>query len=150
MAEPTPLSVAEQTQISRALIIWLNSFPELPAGVKKLSFQSLPKTGPAMSMGGLTGAVKTAEYIDGSYEAQYPFAIVYRVIPKDDDARLNAQSILNDFGEWMEQQSDYPNIGTGRTVTEISRTSTPGLAYRDDAGNEDYQGLYVLKYEQEG
>ncbi len=148
MADVTPLSGAEQTQIARALIVWLNTFPSKP--VTKLSFQNLPKTGPGMSMGGLAGAVKTGEYVDGSYDAQYPFSIVYRITPSSDNDRMNAQSLLDSFGEWMESQANFPNLGTKKTATEIIRTSTPGLVYRDDAGNEDYQGLFVLNYEQEG
>ena len=49
-----------------------------------------------MSLTTIQGAYKTAQYIDGSYEAQYQFGILYRSLPTDSEERLDAESELND------------------------------------------------------
>lgn len=98
-----------------------------------------------MSLTTIQGAYKTAQYIDGSYEAQYQFGILYRSLPTDSEERLDAESELNKLGEWAE--GNWPDLGDGKNVTTVQRTSSASLLARYEDKVEDYQILMTMEYE---
>ena len=98
-----------------------------------------------MSLTTIQGAYKAAQYIDGSYEAQYQFGILYRSLPTDSEERLDAESELNKLGEWAEE--NWPDLGDGKNVTTVQRTSSASLLARYDDNVEDYQILMTMEYE---
>lgn len=141
------VSGMEQDQISRALLIWLNEYPKKPAGVSRIEFEFLPADGTGMSMSTVQASYKTNEYISGSYDAQYQFALLYRVQPERSGDRLNADEILNDLGRWADNREDMPVLGTNIKVTSIDRNSTAAMIGRYEDRSEDYQILMQMEYE---
>lgn len=138
------VSGLEQDQVSRALLIWLNQYPDKPVG--RIEFEFLGKAN-GMSLSTVTASYKTEEYITGAYDAQYQFAILYRVSPETSGDRLNAAEILDTLGRWAEERRDLPPLGEGMTATRIERNSTGSLIARYDDNTEDYQILMNLLYE---
>lgn len=138
------VSGLEQDQVSRSLLIWLNQYPQKP--VTRIEFEYLPNA-PSISVSSITAAFKTAEYISGAYEAQYQFAVLYRIKPEASGERLNAVELLDNLGKWAELRVDKPVLGPDKTVTAVERNSTATMIARYDDGTEDYQILMNLLYE---
>lgn len=134
----------EQDQVSRALLVWLNQYQEKP--INHIEFEFLGKDG-GMALSSITAAYKTTEYITGNYDAQYQFAIIYRVMPSTSGERLTAAESLDTLGRWAEARTDLPVLGTNMTAMLIERNSTASMIRRFDDGSEDYQLLMNLIYE---
>lgn len=133
------VTAREQEGISRAVLSWLKKHnPDI-------EFEYLPPERSGMSLTTIQGAYKTAQYIDGSYEAQYQFGILYRSLPTDSEERLDAESELNKLGEWAEE--NWTDLGDGKNVTTVQRTSSASLLARYDDNVEDYQILMTMEYE---
>ncbi len=133
------VTAREQEGISRAVLSWLKKHnPDI-------EFEYLPPERSGMSLTTIQGAYKTAQYIDGSYEAQYQFGILYRSLPTDSEERLDAESELNKLGEWAEE--NRPDLGDEKNVTTVQRTSSASLIARYEDKVEDYQILMTMEYE---
>lgn len=142
------VSGLEQDQISRVLLMWMNQYPNKP--VSRIEFEFLPDSGVGMCLSTVTAAFKTGENIDGSYDAQYQFAILYRSKPDDSGARLRMDEVLNNLGIWAESREDKPALGPGKTVLSIDRNSTASLIAKYPDNSEDYQVLMTMNYEVRG
>lgn len=135
---------AEQDQVSRALMLWLNQCPYKP--VKRIEFEYVPQDGNGMGIMTITAAYKTTEYISGAYEAQYQFALLYRSQPATSGERLESLGSVTAVAEWAESAS-LPDIGERRKAIRIERNSPAVMLARYDDGSEDYQILMTLDYE---
>lgn len=138
------VSGLEQDRVSRSLLVWLNEYPDKP--VNRIEFEFLDKES-GMSLSTVTAAYKTEEFITGAYNAQYQFAILYRVKPETSGDRLGAAETLDTLGRWAEEQIIMPVLGPGMSATRIERNSTGSMIARYDDGTEDYQILMNLLYE---
>lgn len=139
------ISVQEQDQVARALLAWLNQYPEKP--VRRIEFECLPADKSGMALSTITAGYKLAEYITGGYDAQYQFSILYRVLPETSGDRLDAAERLGRLGRWAEQRADLPPLGAGKVATKVERSSPAALAARYEDDSEDYQILMQLLYE---
>ncbi len=129
------LSISEQNYISTAIVLLLNSYPDLP--VDKVIFGSINKDG-GMAIYPMSGAVVLNEDICGNKECQYPFFILYRAMPTTSNQRINSKEFLDKIGEFLEE-STYPELTGNRLIKSIARTSPSfGVAKYDD-GSEDWQ-----------
>ena len=91
------VSAAEEDQVSRKLLVWLNTYPELP--VDLIRFEFLPADTSAMAMSTIQAAYIVRKYITGGYVADYQFKIIYRVKPgNSNDKRLKADCGCADPG----------------------------------------------------
>lgn len=133
------VTAREQESISRAVLLWLKKHSPT------IEFEYLPPERSGLSLTTIQGAYKTAQYIDGSYEAQYQFGILYRSLPTDSEERLDAESELNKLGEWAEE--NWPDLGDEKNVTTVQRTSSASLLARYEDKVEDYQILMTMEYE---
>lgn len=100
-----------------------------------------------MMLTSVSGAFKTAQYVDGSYSAQYQFGIMYRALPTSSGERLDVETLLNEVGAWAEEHP--PELGEGMTVTDVERITPAALVARYEDLTEDYQILMTMKYEVE-
>lgn len=135
------LTVREQDTVSRAVLLWLQGH------VPDIEFEYLPPEHSGMMLTSVSGAFKTAQYVDGSYSAQYQFGIMYRALPTSSGERLDAETLLNEVGAWAEEHP--PELGEGMTVTDVERITPAALVARYEALTEDYQILMTMKYEVE-
>ena len=139
------VSAAEEDQVSRKLLVWLNTYPELP--VDLIRFEFLPADTSAMAMSTIQAAYIVRRYITGGYVAEYQFKIIYRVKPgNSNDKRLKADEMLNALGDWATSETP-PDIGDGRRVIRIEPTTRSSLFAVYENGDEDHQILMKMNYE---
>ena len=138
------VSAAEEYQVSRKLLVWLNTYPEKP--VDLIRFEFLPAHTTAMAMSTIQPAYILKKYILGGYKAEYQFKLIYRIKPgNSNDKRLKADELLDALGDWTIGQR--PDIGEGKTVVSVEPTTRSSLFAVYENGDEDHQILMKLTYE---
>lgn len=136
------VSAAEQAEIARTVLRWLNSYTEKPAS--KVDFEFLGKTS-GLCITTVQSAFKTKQYINGGYQAQYQFEIVYRLIASNADARLAADEALDTMGEWAENNT--PELPLGVNRWRVKRDTGAACVARYDNNAEDHSISMTLLYE---
>ena len=135
---------AEEDQVSRKLLAWLNTYPDKP--VDLIRFEFLPADTEAMAVSTIQAAYIVRKYILGGYQAEYQFKVIYRVKPGNSiDKRLKADETLNALGDWADGQR--PNIGDGKRVISLEPTTRSSLFGTYENGDEDHQILIKMNYE---
>lgn len=93
-------------------------------------------------------SIKTHEYVDGSYEAQIRFAIIYRRLSVNGVLeRVNSIDIINQFGMYLDTIDEFEFSDESIYINSITQTSNAGLVYRDDSGIEDNGANFILLYD---
>lgn len=91
------------------------------------------------------------QYLDGSSLRVYNFAfnsVEYTIEELD---RVGADEFYEEFGEWLEAQSEagnLPVLGPGKSAIEISATGWGYLFEQNESGTGIYQVQCRLIYEQ--
>ena len=94
------VSSEEEQDISRKMMVWVNSFSDddLPAATINYEFLAADSASVALSV--IQGAYITKRYLLGGHEAEYQFKIIARIKPGgSNDKRLKADAVLNRFGD---------------------------------------------------
>lgn len=153
--KPKPLVAAEeQDKISRNVLIWLNTFPDIPATVlagnalTPINFEFLEANVPGMALSTIQSPYIVVRYITGGYKAEYQFKIIYRIVPgstASPDKRLKADELLNRLGDWVTQSN--PDLGSGITALGVEATTRSSLFAMYENGDEDHQIFMKLTYE---
>lgn len=139
----TLVPAEQQAQISRVMRSFLAGWADKP--LAKLDFENLGETsGLALSV--IQGAYKTRQYIDGTYQAQYQFKIIYRAIAETTAERLDMDEVLNEYGSWAETQT-LPTFGDNIVPLKLKRDTAAACFARYENGAEDHQILMTLIYE---
>lgn len=143
------MAAEEVDKISRSLSVWANTFPGKPVAVIRYEFLDIDeKTGDetAMALSTIQGTYITRRYILGGYQAEYQFKIIYRIKPgNSNDKRLQADEMLNRFGDWAMTQK--PDLGEGINALKAEPTTQSSKFAEYEDGYEDYQILMRLTYE---
>lgn len=93
-------------------------------------------------------ATKLHEYVDGSYEAQIRFALIYRRLSVNGvSERVNAIDLINQFGMLLDNIEEFEMLNNTIYINSISQQTNAGLLYRDDSGIEDNSANFVLRYD---
>lgn len=140
------VSAEEEQDISRKMMIWVNSFSDddLPAATINYEFLAADSASVALSV--IQGAYITKRYLLGGHEAEYQFKIIARIKPGgSNDKRLKADAVLNRFGDWAMQ--NYPSLGDGVRVCRMEAVSRAAVFAMYQGGWEDHQILMKMKYE---
>lgn len=139
----TPVRTMEgSAKIARAMFKFVNSWPDKPVAIR---LDILEKNVNSMMLQQTGGSIVTSRYADGSYRGTWSFAISVRVSGEDSSVRLNAISIINELGGWMEDQS-LPVLGDGYTAQSLAMASYPVLVGGYPDGSQDYQSIFNLTY----
>lgn len=141
------LTTAEEEQrISRAIMVWINGYPNLPTAITRIDYEQLPADAVGMAMSAIQGASIVRRYVTGGHEGEYQFKLIYRLKPgTSNDQRLKADEMLNAIGDWA--IANPPTLGTGITVRKLEATARSTLYAVYDNGDEDHQILFRLLYE---
>ena len=134
----------EQSNISRKLLLWLNSAPDKP--VARVNYEYLGDVD-GLVLSTIQGAYKTRQYIGGGYRAQYQFKLIYRTHPSTNDERLTAEETVNALGAWAAENAKDLYLDENMTVVSVTRDTVAALFARYEGGAEDYQILMTLTYE---
>lgn len=93
-------------------------------------------------------ATKLHEYVDGSYEAQIKFSLIYRRLSVNGVAeRINAIDIINQFGMYCDTIDEFEFDDDLIYINSIAQQTNAGLIYRDNSGIEDNSANFVLRYD---
>lgn len=137
----TLVPAEERSEVTRAVLAWLNSYADKPA--KRVDFEYLGESGITLST--IQSAYKTKQYIDGSYQAQYQFNVVYRTAPENADERVAADEALDKMAAWCE--TSLPALGGALIALKVVCTNNSALITRYENGIEDHQISLTLTYE---
>lgn len=136
---------AEEEQLSRNVLIWLNTFPDIPETVDTIRYEALKDDTTCMALSTIQGAYITKRYILGGYRAEYQFKVIYRIKPGNSmDKRLKADELLDKLGIWASRNK--PNWGDIR-VLWVGPTTQSSLFAMYENRDEDHQILMKLEYE---
>ncbi len=138
------VSAKEEDQVSRKLLAWLNTFPDIPLSIDLIDYEFMDADTPGMSLSNIQATYIVERFIHGPYLADYQFKIIYRVKPASPDARLKADEMLDHLGDWATGQK--PNIGEGLEVQELEQTTRSSLFARMENGWEDHQIFMRMTY----
>lgn len=134
----------EEDQISRKLLAWLNTFPDVPLSIDLIDYEFMDAGAPGMSMSLVQSAYVVERFIHGPYTAEYQFKIIYRTKPSSPGGRLDADETLDALGGWAAGQT--PDIGEGLEVQELEQTTRSSLFARIEGGWEDHQIFFRMTY----
>lgn len=140
----TLVSAQESADVSRAVRKWLNTYPNKP--LSKLDFEWLGEKG-GLCISTIQAAYKTRQFIDGTYQAQYQFKIIFRTTATTADERITADEVLDDYGAWAEANIDTLTLGDNIRIRKVKRDTAAALFARYDGDAEDHQILLTLEYE---
>ena len=135
------VSAAQNADIERAVVSWLNTYPEKPC---RVDYGFLPKTS-GLAVSTIQSAFKVAQYITGGYKAQYQFELVFRLVASNADERIAADELLNTIGEWMENNIPDPPAGVNRW--KVNRATGAAHITSYDNGAEDHAIQMIILYE---
>ncbi len=138
------VSGKEEGQVSRNLLVWLNTFPDIPLSIDLIDYEFMDADTSGMSMSTIQSTYVLERFIHGPYIADYQFKIIYRTNPASPDARLNADELLDNLGDWATGQKPY--IGDGLEVQELEQTTRSSLFARMEGGWEDHQIFMRMTY----
>ena len=151
-SENTPVLLvdkSEEDQVSRNMVIWVNTFPYLPddlSGDIAINFEYLVADVPCMALSTIQSTAITKRYILGGHQAEYQFKIIYRIKPGESiDKRLKADELLDRFGDWARTQRPY--IGENMRVIRMEATTRSSVFAVYENGDEDHQILMKMTYE---
>lgn len=134
----------EEQRISRAMMAWVNTYPNLPVGI--VNFEQLKADASSMALSTIQAAYIVRRYIYGGHRGEYQFKIIYRIKPgASNDARLKADELLDAIGDWAAQ--NYPDLGEGVRVMRLEATTRSSVFAVYENGDEDHQILMRMIYE---
>lgn len=139
------VSAEESAAVARAVCDWLYKCPERPLSLR-IDFEWLDEE-KGLCVSTMQSAYKTRQYIDGTYEAQYQYHILYRTVPMDGDERLAADELLNRFAAWAEANTGALALADGLRVRKVKRDTNAAIIGRYEDGSEDHQINMTLIYE---
>ena len=137
-------SAEEEQKISRAMMVWINGYPNLPVSI--VDFEQLRADTTSMALSTIQAAAIVQRFILGGHRGEYQFKIIYRLKPGiSNDARLKADELLNAIGDWA--TNNYPALGVGIRVVKVEPTTRGSLFAIYENGDEDHQILMKMIYE---
>ena len=140
------VSAEEEQDISRKMMVWVNSFSDDDMPAATINYEFLPADSAGMALSTIQGAYITRKFILGGHEAEYQFKIIARIIPgSSNDKRLKCDAMLNRFGDWA--AGNWPDLGKNVRVRRMEAASRAALFARYEDGTEDHQILMKLTYE---
>lgn len=146
--EPKPLVFVEeeeQDRLSRSVMTWLNTFPDLPPEAGRFDFETLKDGRTCLALSTIQAPYIVRHYILGGHKAEYQFKLIYRIIPGNStDKRLKADELLNKMGVWASRNK--PDLSPLLSV-RVEPTTQSSLFAMYENGDEDHQILMKLTYE---
>jgi len=137
----TYVPISERSKVSRAVCIWLSTCQYVP--FERVEYEYLEERG--MTVSATITSYKTKQYIDGSYQAEFPFSLVYRDRPNNADERMKMDEALMKIAEWAES-NDIELCGN-MISQKVECTDSATMTARYEDGTEEHQITLKLIYE---
>lgn len=148
------VAAEEEDKISRNVLIWLNTFPEIPDAVlagnplTPINFEFLADNTPGIALSTVQTPYIVERYIVGGYKAEYQFNVIYRIVPGNTtgpDKRLKADELLNRLGDWAARS--VPDLGVGIRALKVEAVTRASMLTPYENGDEDHQITMRMIYE---
>ena len=123
-----PLSGTEYRRVGALIYDRICSYPNLPCEVDYQGINGINHIGFLTTPGGKI----LKRYVTGAFQAQLPFEIALKSMPTDNNLSFNAESLVDDIADWLEERP-YPELSDGRVVTQIIMDS---ITYRSEAQDD--------------
>lgn len=139
---------AEEENISREVMVWINKCPYVPETIYRdiVLYESLKDDQECMAISTIQGTYITKRYILGGHEAEYQFKIIYRVKPGASiDGGLQADELLDRIGQWA--CANKPELGEGIRTVRVRADTRAAIFAAYSNGDEDHQVMMTLTYE---
>lgn len=143
---------AEDQKISRSVLAWANSWPNIPDGINRINYEQFTSSSsgepltPGMMLSTVAAASIVRKYITGGHRGEYQFALVYRIKPKNSNGdRLEADEALNDFGDWA--VANPPTLGDGVVAVKVDIVARGSFVGSYENGDESHQIPLKLTYD---
>ena len=147
MDEKEKLTIKDSECAQKAILSLILQYPRFPKTFKadntSVRWNSINET-TSVGIFPLQGAVYLQKYVSGSYTAQIPFQIVYKSSPTTNKASIDAQTVLEELGKWLED-SGIEFKDTHMRLEGISRTSNV-FSLSQDEKQMGYGVNMQLKY----
>lgn len=162
MTEKEPIKFSDIKVILTALKDLINQFPELPPQVQEdgVFFEQLKPREIGLCLSTVpSNSVKIKEYVCGKYIGRYTFKLIFQKMSVSNTQRINAQDILEKISNWLEknpiekedgtvyQLDKYPELGNGRKIKKIVKTSFARIVQRLEPNIEISEVNLYLDYE---
>lgn len=166
------VAAEEEDKISRNVLIWLNTFPDIPDAVlagnplTPINFEFLADNTPGIALSTVQTPYIVERYIVGGYQAEYQFNVIYRIVPGNTtgpDKRLKADELLNRLADWAQQEmridweyndfkfyntkKNLPDLGTGIRALKVETVTRASMLTPYENGDEDHQITMRMIYE---
>lgn len=148
------LSKTEYDKVGEMLLELIAECPYIPADLKGkaggIQYQSM---GTEKCIGILTlpGAKYVKRYVSGSFVAQISFQIAYKSSPTSNKQRIDAQAVVDNIMDWLEDIENLPSLSGGRTITSITASSS--FATVDEVSGDKatvFVAIAEMRYEKKG
>ena len=134
----------EEQSITRSVMVWINTYPELPVSI--INFEQLRPDASSMALSLIQSAAIIRRFITGGHQGELQFKVIYRIKPgTSNDERLKADELLNAIGDWAAE--NYPTLGENIVVRRVEATTRSALFAMYENGDEDHQILFRMIYE---
>lgn len=147
MEEAEKLTIKDAESAQKAILALVLQYTGFPGTFKAtnttVKWNSI-NDGTSVGIFPLQGAIYLKKYISGSYTAQLPFQIVFRSSPTTNKASIDAQTVLEDLGRWLEE-SGIEFKDQHMKLESINRTS-PVYSFGKNEKKTDYAVNMQLKY----
>ena len=139
---------AEEDQVSRNVLNWLNTCPEIPRSIRSIKYEMLEDDTASMALSTIPGTYILTTDITGDYEAEYQFKVIYRGQPESSGDRLRLDETLDSIGDWavLNGRKHGPSLGAGKRPVKVETSTRSSLFARYENGDEDHQIIMKLTY----
>lgn len=139
MDEIKPLSVTDAENVYKPildLVIKYQGYPsQFRASNATVRWNGLGKDC-SVGLFPMAGAIYLSRYVDGSYRAQFPFQIVFRIHATANKDSMEAQLVLENMGKWLEECAIA--FKDGRLSLDTIKRTSPVFCAAQDQSHTDY------------
>lgn len=145
------LSVTEYSQIRTALSDLINGYSGISAYFSVIKpyceINNIADDKQGVGIFDLQGAKYVKKYIDGSFDAQYPFSVLIRKICATDKSTLDMATFFEGLGTYLETLK--PLLNGNRKVINLTQTIAVFVNNRTEGNVVTMQANFLLKYRKE-
>ena len=141
------ISVAEASNVLEQLYEFIKDYHHLPV---TLLFEQMEDKAPCLTFSYDGDDSGKYDYnVIGSYSADLPFSIFYKINGKSTNARLDAINTLNDIGVFCDNATvkhALPQLNNNNKSMKIEMLDNPRLVSEDKSRNQTFCASFVFTY----
>lgn len=145
------LSRTEYDKVGEMLLELISGCPYIPADLKGkaggIQYQSRGAD-KCIAVITLPGGNIKRKNIWGEFTAELPVQIAYKSFPDNNKQRIDAQNVVDQIVEWLNDVGNLPRLSGGRKITQI--ISSPSFSSIDDVEGDKstvFAANVVMEYE---